>query len=281
MSAGGDRLAHGTLAKLKSSPESPVAYAMPVGDTTVALNALLGERLTLRFEGAIYCVACRRKTNKSFNQGYCYPCFRSLAACDTCIMSPERCHFREGTCREPEWGLAHCMTDHVVYLANGTGLKVGITRAGQVPTRWIDQGAVQALPFARTSTRQQAGFLEVALKAHVSDRTHWQQLLKGNPEPIDLLAARAQLLERCAPEIERLRERFGIQAVVPATDADVWQFDYPVRAFPAKVRSLALEKLGVVEGELVGIKGQYLILSSGVINVRKYTGHEVELLAAG
>lgn len=274
------RLALGTLAKMRSEAGAPVTYAMPVGDLDVAMNPLLGQRLALRFEGTILCVACGRRTNKSFNQGYCYPCFKSLAACDTCIMSPERCHFREGTCREPEWGLANCMTDHVVYLANGTGLKVGITRAGQVPTRWIDQGAIQALPLARTATRQQAGLLESAMKAHVSDRTQWQTLLKGNPEPMDLAAARADLLARCAPEIERLQEEFGIQAIAPAEDAEVWSFDYPVLEFPVKVRSLALEKLGEVEGELLGIKGQYLILSSGVINIRKYTGHEVELLAA-
>ncbi len=278
--SGLERLALGTLAKMRSEAEAPVAYAMPVGDLDVAMNPLLGQRVALRYDGTILCVACGRRTNKSFSQGYCYPCFKSLAACDTCIMSPERCHFREGTCREPEWGLANCMTGHVVYLANGTGLKVGITRAGQVPTRWIDQGAIQALPLARTATRQQAGLVEVALKAHVSDRTQWQTLLKGNPEPMDLPAARSDLLARCAPAIERLQAEFGLQAIVPADDAEMWSFDYPVLEFPTKVRSLALEKLGEVEGELLGIKGQYLILSSGVINIRKYTGHEVELLAA-
>lgn len=278
--SGLERLALGTLAKMRSEMAAPVSYTMPVGELGVAMNPLLGQRLALRFEGTILCVACGRRTNKSFNQGYCYPCFKNLAACDTCIMSPERCHFHEGTCREPEWGLANCMTGHVVYLANGTGLKVGITRAGQIPTRWIDQGAMQALPLARTATRQQAGLLEAALKAHVSDRTQWQRLLKGNPEPMDLAEARSDLLARCEPEIDRLRDTFGLQAILPAEDAEMWSFDYPVLEFPTSVRSLALEKLGEVEGELLGIKGQYLILSSGVINIRKYTGHEVELLVA-
>lgn len=278
--SGLERLALGSLAKMRSEGGAPLRYVMPVGDQAIAMNPLLGHRVALRFDGTIACVACGRRTNKSFNQGYCYPCFKSLAACDICIMSPERCHFRAGTCREPEWGLANCMTGHVVYLANGTGLKVGITRAGQVPTRWIDQGAIQALPLARTATRLQAGRLEVVMKAHVSDRTQWQALLKGNPEPMDLAAARSDLLTRCAPEIEQLQAEFGLQAIAPAEDAEMWTFDYPVLEFPAKVRSLALEKLGEVEGELLGMKGQYLILSSGVINIRKYTGHEVELLAA-
>lgn len=265
----------GTLAKLRSDLQAPVQYRLPVGTTETGLNPLLGRHVSLTFAGAIYCVGCERKTSKSFNQGYCYPCFRKLAACDTCIMSPERCHYFEGTCREPEWGERNCMTGHVVYLANSTGLKVGITRAGQVPTRWIDQGAVQALPFARTTTRQQAGFVEAALRAHVTDRTAWQRLLKGAPEPEDLLAERSRLWKLCADELAELQARFGLQAIQPADDAECWQIEYPVLEYPAKVKSLALEKLGTVEGELLGIKGQYLILSSGVINIRKYTGHEV------
>ncbi len=273
--------ATGALAKLRCDLAEPaVRYRMPVGGESVELNPLLGRRLALRYAGEIFCVACSRKTSKSFNQGYCYPCFRKLAACDLCIMAPERCHYHEGTCREPEWGEAHCMTEHVVYLANSTGVKVGITRAGQVPTRWIDQGAVQALPFARTATRQQAGLVEVLLKEHVTDRTSWQQLLKGHPEAQDLAAMRSDLLARCAPGIEALQRAHGLQAIQPAVDAAVWEIAYPVLEFPQKVRSLALEKLGEVEGELLGIKGQYLLLSSGVINIRKYTGHQVALLVA-
>lgn len=269
----------GTLAKLRAELETPVRYGLPVGDRVTPLNALLGGQVGIEFQGAIYCVACARKTSKSFNQGYCYPCFRKLAACDTCVMSPERCHYFEGTCREPEWGERNCMTDHVVYLANSSGLKVGITRAGQVPTRWIDQGAAQAIPFARTATRQQAGFVEAALRVHVSDRTAWQRLLKGEPEALDLLAERSRLWELCESELAGLQERFGLQAIQPATDADCWQIDYPVLEYPTKVRSLALEKLGRVEGELLGIKGQYLILAGGVINIRKYTGYQVSFEA--
>lgn len=272
-------MARGTLSKMRSEHVAPVAYRMPVGDVEIDMNPLLGRRIALRFEGAIHCVACGRKTSKSFNQGYCYPCFKSLAACDTCIMSPERCHFEHGTCREPEWGERNCMTPHVVYLANSTGIKAGITRASQVPTRWIDQGAAAAIPFARTATRQQAGFVEVMLKEHVTDRTQWQRLLKGEAEPQDLVAARADLLERCAAPLADLHERFGLQAIQAADDAEPWTMEYPVGEYPAKVKSLALEKLGEVEGELLGIKGQYLILSSGVINVRKYTAHEVEVLS--
>ena len=130
----------GRLRKMPAEAGNPVAYSIAVGDTRIPLNDLIGRPLRLDFDGVIRCIHCDRKTNKSFNQGFCYPCFRKLAACDSCIMSPEKCHYHLGTCREPEWGEAHCMVEHVVYLANSSGLKVGITRASQVPTRWIDQG---------------------------------------------------------------------------------------------------------------------------------------------
>lgn len=272
-------IATGDLAKMQVSLEAPVRYVLPVDDARVDMNPLIGRRVGLRHEGAIHCIHCGRTTSKSFNQGFCYPCFRTLAACDSCIMSPELCHYFQGTCREPEWGERNCMTDHLVYLANSTGVKAGITRASQVPTRWIDQGAVQAVPFARTATRQQAGFVEVMLKEHVTDRTQWQRMLKGPPDPLDLAARRAELLALCAEPLAALQERFGLQAIRPADDAAAWQIDYPVHEYPAKVKSLALEKLGAIEGTLLGIKGQYLILDTGVINIRKYTGHRVTVLS--
>ncbi|MFO6382444.1 DUF2797 domain-containing protein, partial [Pseudomonas aeruginosa] len=93
---------------------------------------------------------------------------------------------------EPEWGERFCMTDHVVYLANSSGVKVGITRASQIPTRWIDQGARQALPILRVATRQQSGLVEDLLRSQVADRTNWRAMLKGEAEPVDLAAVREQ-----------------------------------------------------------------------------------------
>ena len=151
-----ERVIAGAVAKMKAHLDGDLAiYSMPIGDQLVPMNALIGKMLTLDFQGQINCVHCGRLTKKSFNQGYCYPCFQRLAQCDICIVSPEKCHYAAGTCRDPEWGESHCMIDHVVYLANSSGVKVGITRGTQVPTRWIDQGAVSALPIFRVRTRLQ------------------------------------------------------------------------------------------------------------------------------
>jgi hypothetical protein len=259
-------------------PGARARYTLRAGEHRRDLNTVLGKPLTLEWTGAIACTHCGRATKKSFAQGYCYPCFKKLAQCDTCIMKPELCHFFEGTCREPAWGERYCFQPHVVYLANASGLKVGITRATQVPTRWLDQGAVQALPILRVETRQQSGFVEVLFKEQVSDRTNWRAMLKGDTVQLDLAAERDRLLARLEGGLANLRERFGADAIRVLDDSPV-AFDYPVLEYPTKVASHNLDKTPRVSGTLLGLKGQYLILDSGVINLRKYTGYEVKVSA--
>ncbi|MGJ7458658.1 DUF2797 domain-containing protein [Halomonas sp. MA07-2] len=256
----------------------PARYTLRVGEQRLALNECLGRPLTLAWTGAIACTHCGRATKKSFAQGYCYPCFKTLAQCDTCIMKPETCHFFAGTCREPEWAERHCFQPHIVYLANASGLKVGITRGTQVPTRWLDQGAVQALPIFAVETRQQSGFVEMLFKEEVSDRTNWRAMLKGDTVEMDLPAVRDRLLARLEGGLANLRERFGNDAIRLLEEPPV-ALDYPVLEYPTKVVSLNLDKTPVVAGILLGLKGQYLILDSGVINLRKYTGYEVRVAA--
>ncbi len=270
-----NELGRGSLSKMAVRLGETAQYAIRLDEQEVPVNPLLGKRVRLEYLGAIHCTHCGRKTKKSFAQGYCYPCFTKLAQCDSCIVSPEKCHFDVGTCREPSWGEQFCMTDHVVYLANSSGVKVGITRATQIPTRWLDQGASQALPIFRVATRQQSGFVEDLLRTQVADKTNWRALLKGDAVPVDLVAVRDELLQSCAEGITALQQRFGLQAIQPVLDAEVVEVRYPVDAYPTKVASHDLEKTPVVEGILKGIKGQYLILDTGVINLRKFTAYQV------
>ncbi|MDR9423880.1 MAG: DUF2797 domain-containing protein [Marinobacter sp.] len=264
----------GRLRKMPADAESPVSYRLAVGDVRIPVNDLIGRRVRLDFGGVIRCINCDRATKKSFSQGYCYPCFRKLAACDSCIMSPEKCHFHLGTCREPEWGERNCMVEHVVYLANSSGLKVGITRGTQVPTRWIDQGAVDAIPMLRVATRYLAGLAEVACKQHVADRTNWRAMLKGDVPELNLGEERERILGLIEEDLDRLREEHGENSL-RVVDESPQALSYPVQVWPSKVTSHNLDKTPEVEGELEGIKGQYLILDTGVINIRKFTGYEV------
>jgi len=274
-----DTAARGCLSKMAISPGKAgeaADYALRLDETRLPLNARLGQSLRLSWTGAIACTHCGRATKKSFAQGHCYPCFKRLASCDTCIMKPETCHFFAGTCREPEWGERHCFQPHVVYLANSSGLKVGITRRTQVPTRWLDQGAIQALPIIEVDTRQQSGFVEMLFKEEVSDRTNWRAMLKGDVEPMDLVGERDRLLAKLDGGLSSLRERFGADAIRVLDDAPR-HLDYPVLEFPRKIVSHNFDKVAEVEGTLMGLKGQYLILDTGVINLRKFTGYEVEV----
>ncbi|WP_407946818.1 DUF2797 domain-containing protein [Parahaliea maris] len=270
-------LSAGPLRKMKTALESPVQYQMVLGDHLEPLNNLLGQALRLDYQGQINCIHCDRKTSKSFSQGYCYPCFKRLAQCDSCIVSPEKCHYHLGTCREPEWGEQHCMIDHIVYLANTSGLKVGITRHSQVPTRWMDQGASQAQPIFRVSSRFQSGLVETLFKNHVADKTSWQTMLKGPGQPVDLEARRAELVAECAGDIARLQDEHGLQAITVLEGEAETVIDYPVLEYPVKVKSFNLDKTPSIEGTLTGIKGQYLIFDTGVINLRKYGGYQVAL----
>jgi hypothetical protein len=264
----------GNIEKMVTQLAAPVEYSLPIGDEQLAMNPFLGHTLSLHYSGAIHCVACGSKTKKSFSQGYCYRCTMRLAQCDMCILKPETCHYHLGTCREPEWGEQHCMIPHYVYLANSSALKVGITRTTQVPTRWIDQGAIQALPILKAQTRYQSGLLEMALKQFVSDRTHWQAMLKGQAVDIDLIAQRDQLLPQIEGDIAAINEQFGAE-VVECVEAPVVTIEYPVLQYPDKIRSFNLDKNPEVGGTLQGIKGQYLIFDTGVINLRKYTGYHL------
>jgi hypothetical protein len=257
-----------SLKKMRSAYDGKqaVQYSLSVNEELVPLNPYLGKSFRIKASGEIHCVACGRKTSKSYQQGYCFPCTQKLAQCDLCIVKPELCHFHKGTCREPDWAQAHCMIPHVVYLANSSGLKVGITREHQKLTRWIDQGAVQALAVARVKQRLDAGLIESYLKKDYADRTDWRAMLKGEAPPLDLTEAREEVLGALPLTLK-----------YEAMEEDETVVRYPILEYPQKVQSLNLEKTPVVEGTLLGIKGQYLILDRGVLNIRSFSGYQIEL----
>jgi hypothetical protein len=269
----------GHLAKMQVELDQQVQYFLPIDDHREPLNALLGKQIRLEYLGDIHCTNCGRRSKKSFSQGYCYPCFIKLPQCDTCIMSPEKCHYEQGTCRDPSWGEEFCFTDHYVYLANSSGVKVGITRGSQIPTRWIDQGATQAMPIFRVKSRYQAGLIEDCLREHIADRTHWQKMLKGNSEAVDLEEIRGSIIAQSESGLSAIEQKFGLLAIQRLYHQQIVDINFPVLEFPEKVKSLNFDKQPIVEGVLQGIKGQYLILDTGVINIRKFTAYNVQFSA--
>lgn len=255
-------------------------YQLPVGDQLIAMNPLIGTRINVTFLGTINCVHCGNKTKKSFNQGYCYRCLTTLAQCDSCIIRPETCHYDAGTCREPKWGEDNCLSDHFVYLANTGTVKIGITRhvSDNVSSRWLDQGATQAMPIMRVQNRLISGLVETAFKSHIADKTNWRTMLKSKPENTDLLALKESLLGEVEDELDMIVEEYGFQAI-DQLDSPAVEIHYPVEAYPEKVKSINLDKEGEFSGLLTGIKGQYWMLDGDrVINMRKYSGYELNIV---
>lgn len=267
----------GHLKKMHSLLDSPVQYRLILGDETVELNTLINTPLKLIHTKQIQCIHCKRSIKKTYNQGYCYPCFISLAECDMCIVKPHLCHYAAGTCRDASWGDEFCNQPHIVYLANSSHLKVGITRHSQIPTRWIDQGANQALPIFKSRSRHIAGLIEIAISQHISDKTHWQKMLKSDAETIDLIAYREQLVTLCQQELCHINETHGNDAFELLSNDTIVEIRYPIEQYPTKIKALDFDKSPEIIGTLLGIKGQYLLLDSGVLNIRKYTGYEIEL----
>jgi|TARA_R110000851_G_scaffold14121_2_gene47807 hypothetical protein len=268
----------GTLSKLKThlNDDHEVEYHLPVGEARLALNPLIGKSLTMTHTGNIFCSNCGKKTKKSYSQGHCYVCMTKLASCDLCIMKPETCHFDQGTCREPEWGMSNCFVPHYVYLSNTSGIKVGITRHTQIPTRWIDQGATQGLPIFKVSTRKMSGLIEVELAKFINDKTHWQAMLKGHNDDVDLVEQAAQLIPLIEDKLQALAAEHQ-DIVIERLDANIQAISYPITQFPVKVKSHNFDKIAEVSGILQGIKGQYLIFDTGVINIRKFSSYEVDV----
>jgi len=246
---------------------SPVKYSLPVGGEKISMNPLLSKKFTIEFNGIITCIHCSRKIKKTFGQGYCFPCFQTLARCDMCIMRPELCHYHKGTCREPEWGEKHCLIPHTVYIANSSGAKVGITRKHQQKTRWMDQGALFVMPIGEVNSRLESGQIESVLKDHISDRTNWRNMLKNEVPEVNFSEIKQSLVKHWPDNLQ--------QSILEKEE--IFEFTYPVNEYPTKVVSHNLDKKILLEGTLMGIKGQYLLFDTAVINMRKYAGYELSI----
>ena len=255
----------GNIIKMKTKLMKKVKYTLSLGEDDILMNDLIGKEILFTWNGEIICIACGRNTNKSFAQGFCYPCFIKVPETSECILRPELCQAHEGIARDMEWADKHCLQDHCVYLAISSGLKVGVTRFEQILTRWIDQGAWKAIQLSKTPNRHIAGSIEVILKAYVSDRTQWQRMLKNQLiEGIDLLEEKNKMLNHLPDELK----------LYLSNDNKITELNYPVNEYPQKVKSLSFDKIREIEGKLWGIKGQYLIFDDGtVLNIRKHTGY--------
>jgi hypothetical protein len=259
----------GNLKKMFVSIGPPVQYELALGDAKIKMNTLIGNEIKFQFLHQINCIACNRAIKKSFGQGFCYPCFINSPMNSECIIRPELCEAHLGKGRNPEWEKINHLQEHIVYLALSGGLKVGVTRHDQIPIRWIDQGASEAIVIARTPYRALAGEIEVFLKNHLSDKTNWQRMLKNiNPENISLSKEKDRFSLILKNEFEAYLDNDELNLI----------FDYPVDTYPQKIKSLKFDKFDEIKGVLTGIRGQYIYLDNYyVLNIRNQSGYLVAL----
>jgi len=245
----------------------PIQYTLPLGSQEISVNEWLGKPIKLVATGNYYCVSCGNSISKRYGQGFCYTCMMESPMNSECIVRPELCRAHLGQGRDPEWEQKHHNQPHVVYMANSGGLKVGVTRSTQVPTRWIDQGAAQAIIIATTPNRFLAGQIEVSLKNHYNDKTNWRKMLMADFPLLDMEAEFVKAQALLPDDLKQYASDKG----------EVVQMKFPVLRQPTKLTSVNLEKVFCVEGTLTGIRGQYLLWEDGkVLNVRRYAGVEVE-----
>jgi hypothetical protein len=254
---------------MRSEYADPVRYFLPLNTAEIEMNNLIGKFISLKFTGQINCIVCGKRTKTSFGQGFCYNCLQTAPEASETVMRPELSKAHLGIARDMDWAREHDLIDHYVYLAISGELKVGVTRHHQVPTRWIDQGASEAIILARTPNRHISGVIEVFLKNFFSDKTNWRSMLQD--KDID---------EYNLPD-EKLRAGNLLPAELQQYLFDgnqIWKMHYPVSSFPNKITSVSFDKDPEIAGILNGIKGQYLIFSDGrVLNIRKHNGYFLEI----
>lgn len=269
--------AEGNIRKMKTRLEDEVQYQLPLFEILdsgemVDMNALIGKEICITHSGQINCVVTGKKINKTFGDGMSYEAFATSPMAVESIIRPELSRIHEGIAlRDKEWEEEHHNKPHVVYLSLTSGIKVGVTRSIQVPYRWIDQGAVQAILFAEVPYRQLAGLIEVEMKDHIADKTHWQKMLKNIfTNEMELDAMKEHLLDELPEEYHDF----------VSDDDSITEIKYPVLAYPQKVKSMKLDKVPVIEKKLMGIKGQYLLFDDDtVINLRSHAGYRIRIEA--
>ncbi|MFP5470296.1 MAG: DUF2797 domain-containing protein [Bacteroidia bacterium] len=266
----------GNIRKMGVQLSDEVLYSLPLYDVleakhTIPFTELVGQPIKISFGGEIHCVVTGKRINKTFGEGMSYDAYLKSPLAVESIIRPELSRIHEGIAlRDEEWERAHHLQPHTVYLSLTSDVKVGVTRDTQIPTRWIDQGATQAIRLAQVPYRQLAGLIEVYLKDHFPDKTNWRNMLKHeeNTSLFGLLERKQEAIDKLPPELK----------FYASLNDEVTNINYPVIKYPNKIKSLKLDTTPVIEQKLVGIKGQYLIFDDdSVFNVRAHTAYKVKV----
>lgn len=256
------------LKKMHTEFNNPIEYSIMINGIEYKLNDYIGKNIYIEWQKKVIC-NCGKEFSKFYRASFCYKCYWNSPLASQSIFKPELCTAHLGIEeRDLDFEKKLQLADHYVYLANSSGLKVGITRSTQVPTRWIDQGASQAIILALVPNRRFSGDIEVILKDYVKDKTNWRKMLSSEPDPLNLKEIKKDMIEKIPNEYQKY-----IYA-----DDSITNISFPILKYPDKIKSLKLEKNNLIEGKINGIKGQYIFLDNDrVFNIRSHEGFFVKI----
>ena len=257
----------GVLKKMISIYDNPVRYIIDFGNDLMFLNQIIGKKIKIQKTG--YCCLSCSENIQIFANGFCKKCFFESPMAGDWVMKPElsKAHL-EIEDRDLSYEKKVQLQNHIVYLSKTSGIKVGVTRSNNMNTRWIDQGAVEAVILIEVPNRYLAGIAEVKLKDKFSDKTNWRRMLTSNIEDEDITINKKMAMDSLGSEFKEFFK----------TDSEVLKFNYQIEKPIDTVKSVSLKKLDDIKGKLIGIKGQYLIFEdSTVFNVRSNEGYVVDI----
>ena len=257
----------GVLKKMITEMGAPIRYFLNLENDFLEMNQFLDQKIKMEFTGT-QCLSCHA-SKPIFRQGFCKSCFFEIPSAGDWVMRPElsKAHLGEED-RDLEYEKKVQLQPHAVYLALSSHLKVGVTRKSQIPTRWIDQGAHQAVAILEVPNRYLAGVAEVSLKEYFSDKTNWRKMLQNDHEEVSWQQAINKAIDGLPKDLKPYITK----------DSQLTEIQFPVLQYPEKVKSLNLEKESSYTGVLKGIKGQYLIFEDQtVFNVRSNEGLVVSI----
>lgn len=257
----------GVIKKMISIHDHPIRYVLDFEKDLLFLNQFIGKNINFKKTG--YCCLSCSENIQIFANGFCKKCFFESPMSGDWVMKPElsKAHL-EIEDRDLEYEKKIQIQDHIVYLSKTSETKVGVTRLNNKTSRWIDQGAIEAIELIKVPNRYLAGIAEVKLKQKFSDKTNWRKMLTSQINDSNLKNDKDEALDFLGKDF---KDYFLI-------DTEVIKFNYRIDNSVDSVKSVSLKKSDEINGKLIGIKGQYLIFEdSSVFNVRSNEGYLIDL----
>lgn len=171
-----------------------------------------------------------------------------------CIFEPE-CDGTDPKCNAEGRSIEFCRREHVLYIAfYDTRMKIGMSSSRRIDKRLVEQGADAYSIIGKFGSRLAARTKEKELSTRLRIPQFYRQetLLKNLSSPLDSKGIESRL--------EGLRITLGeADSLVP--EPIVWLDRYPID-LPLRETPKLVESWGRHAGDLVGMKGKWLIFES-------------------